>query len=213
MSRLRVGKGIAVPPAYAVPEALAADRWAGVFGRRAPLVVEVGFGNGRFLAEMARLRPEADFVGVELYGKGIEKLSRRLERDRIPNVRIVKGEALHVLKALFAPGEIAALYLNFPDPWPKKRHHKRRLVGPALPPVLFSRMAPGADVHLATDHDGYAHQMRDVFEAHPGFANEAGPHRFADDPPAPVKTKYELKFEARGHTIRRLRYRRLGGGG
>lgn len=212
MARVRMGQGIEVPPAQAVDADLrAATGWVGVFGREAPLVVEVGFGNGQFLADMARARPEADFVGIELYGKGIEKLSRRLARDGATNVRIVKGDAIRVLPGLFGAGEITAVHVNFPDPWPKKRHHKRRLVGPAFPAVLFGCMAPGGDVLLATDHDGYAEQMREVFEAHPGFANAEGPFRFIYHVPGRVPTKYERKFGALGATIRHLRYRRLGG--
>lgn len=211
MARVRMGRGIEVPPEWAVDADLcAATGWAGVFGREAPLVVEVGFGNGRFLAEMARVRPEADFVGIELYGKGILKLARQLERDGTTNVRVLKGDAIRVLKQQFKPGVIAALFANFPDPWPKLRHHKRRLVGPAFAAVLFPRMAPGGDVHLATDHECYALRMREAFEAHPGFVNAAGTFRFIYDIPGRVPTKYERKFAARGATIRHLHYRRLG---
>lgn len=209
MSRVRVGTGIAVPPPYAVPEAAGPEGWKAVFGRRAPLVVEVGFGNGQFLAGMARARPQCDFVGIELYGKGIEKLARRLEREGIGNVRIVKGEALGVLRSRFGRGEVAEVHLNFPDPWPKKRHHKRRLVGPALAVALFRCLPPGGEVRLATDDPCYALQMRDVFEAHPGFANAAGPHRFADPEPGRIATKYEHKFSALGATIRHLHFRRV----
>jgi len=214
MARVRVGTGIAVPHRYALPGPEAGRvAWETVFGRRAPLVVEVGFGNGQFLADMARNRPGTDFVGIELYGKGIEKLVRRLEREDIGNVRIVKGEALAVLRARFGPGEVAEVHLNFPDPWPKKRHHKRRLVGPALPVALFACLPPGGQVRLATDDACYALQMKDVFEAHPGFANVAGPHRFGDPEPGRIATKYERKFGALGHAIRHLHFRRLGGGG
>ncbi len=211
MTRVRVGRGIEVPPPYAVDEALrAATGWAGVFGREAPLVVEVGFGNGQFLADLARTRPEADFVGIELYGKGIVKLARRLDREQIPNVRIVKGDAIRVLAERFGPQEIREVHVNFPDPWPKTRHHKRRLVGPAFPVVLHSRLAPGGDVFLATDHEGYAMQMMEVFEAHPGFVGVAGPFRFIYHVPGRTPTKYERKFGALGHTIRHLHFRRSG---
>lgn len=211
MTRVRVGRGIEVPPAFAVDLALrAATGWAGVFGREAPLVVEIGFGNGQFLADLAGSRPEADFVGIELYGKGIVKLARRLERDGTANVRIVKGDAIRVLAAQFRRGEIAEMHVNFPDPWPKARHHKRRLVGPAFPAALFPRMAPGGDVFLATDHEGYAHQMMEVFEAHPGFVNAEGSFRFIYHVPGRVPTKYERKFGALGATIRHLHFRRLG---
>jgi tRNA (guanine-N7-)-methyltransferase len=211
VTRVRVGRGIEVPPPYAVDEVLrAAAGWPGVFGREAPLVVEVGFGNGQFLVDLARARPEADFVGIELYGKGIVKLARRLEREAIANVRIVKGDAIKVLAERFGRGQIAQVHVNFPDPWPKTRHHKRRLVGPAFPAVLFARLAPGGDVFLATDHEGYAHQMMEVFEAHPGFTNAEGAFRFIYHVPGRVPTKYERKFGALGATIRHLHYRRLG---
>lgn len=210
MTRVRVGRGIEVPPPYAVDEVLrAATGWPGIFGREAPLVVEVGFGNGQFLADLARSRPEADFVGIELYGKGIVKLARRLEREAVTNVRIVKGDAIRVLAERFGRGQVTQVHVNFPDPWPKTRHHKRRLVGPAFPAVLFPRLAPGGDVFLATDHEGYAHQMMEVFEAHPGFVNAEGPFRFIYHVPGRVPTKYERKFGALGATIRHLHYRRL----
>jgi tRNA (guanine-N7-)-methyltransferase len=211
VTRVRVGRGIEVPAPYAVDEALrAATGWAGIFGREAPLVVEVGFGNGGFLADLAQTRPEADFVGIELYGKGIVKLCRRLERDGTENVRIVKGDAIRVLAERFGRGQVHEVHVNFPDPWPKTRHHKRRLVGPAFPVVLFPRLAPGADLFLATDHEGYALQMMEVLEAHPGFVNAAGPFTFIYHVPGRTPTKYERKFGALGATIRHLHFRRLG---
>jgi tRNA (guanine-N7-)-methyltransferase len=210
VTRVRVGRGIEVPPPFAVDEGLrAATGWPGIFGREVPLGVEVGFGNGQFLADLAKARPEADFVGIELYGKGIVKLARRLEREAIANVRIVKGDAIRVLANRFGRGQVCEVHVNFPDPWPKTRHHKRRLVGPAFPAVLFARVAPGGDVFLATDHEGYARQMMEVFEAHPGFSNAAGPHAFIYHVPGRTPTKYERKFGALGATIRHLHYRRL----
>ena len=209
MSRVRVGQAIAVQAPLGVDlDQLQASGWEGVFGRPGLLVVEIGFGNGQALEHMATERPQVNFVGIELYGKGIKSLSRRLERRGIGNVRILKAEALQALCLLFPRGEIAEVHVNFPDPWPKMRHHKRRLVGPHFPPVLFSRMAPGGKVFMATDHDCYAYQMRTVFEAHPGFVNEAGPHRFIYHRRGRLRTKYEKKFAARGARIRFLTYHR-----
>jgi len=200
---------MALDAAYRVtPEEVAALGWDTLFGRRAPRVVEVGFGNGRFLLEMAQRHPDVDWVGIELYGKGLRALSRALGRSGVTHVRLVKGEALALLGDLFAPASISAIHLNFPDPWPKRRHHKRRLVSPALAALLYSRMVPGGTVHLATDHDCYAFQMRTVFEAHPGFSNATGHHRFVYHIPGRTPTKYEAKFAARGATIRHLIYRR-----
>ncbi len=208
-TRVRTGGSIKVDPRYEVSsEVLAAGGWQAVFGRQAPLVVEVGFGNGHSLAEMARQNPDTNFVGIELFGKGILKLTRRLERDGIDNVRVVKGEAVACLTDMFTVGELDAIHVNFPDPWPKRRHHKRRLVAAPFVELLHGRVRPGGRVHLATDFTCYAYQMRTVFEAHPGFINRAGAQRFLYHLPGRVKTKYERKFAALGATIRYLEYQR-----
>lgn len=209
MSRVRVGSSLDVDPRFAVDLALLRNRgWDAVFGRPGPLVAEVGFGNGRYLLEMAKARPGVNFVGIELYGKGVQKLSGALAREDVANVRIIKGEGFRTLCSFFGRGDLAEFHANFPDPWPKLRHHKRRFVTPALAALLFRIVRPGGDIHLATDYDCYAFQMRDVFEAHPGFSNVAGPHRFIYEMPGRVKTKYELKFSALGATIRYLWFRR-----
>ncbi|MDH4228657.1 MAG: tRNA (guanosine(46)-N7)-methyltransferase TrmB [Nitrospirota bacterium] len=208
-SRVRSGGHIPVPPHCAVePELLAREGWEGIFGRTAPLVVEVGFGNGQSLAEMARRQPECNFVGVERYGTGIEKLGKQILRENVANLRLIKGDGVETLESCFAPGSITAFHSNFPDPWPKLRHHKRRFVDPALAAILFPLLAPVADVFLATDHECYARQMRDVFEAHPGYVNQAGTGQFLYAMPGRIRTKYEVKFAARGATIHYLWYRR-----
>lgn len=208
-TRIRSAAAIDVDPRHLVTaERLAAGGWPGVFGRPAPLVVELGFGNGQSLAEMAAARPGCNFVGIEVFGKGIVKLVRRLEREGIGNVRVIQGDALAALGKLFAPGVIDELHVNFPDPWPKRRHHKRRMVAPPFVELVFRQVRPGGVVHLATDFTCYAFQMRTVFEAHPGFANGAGPHRFRYHVPGRIRTKYERKFAAQGATIRYLTYLR-----
>ncbi len=208
-TRVRTGGAIQVDPRYEVDrDGLATGGWDAVFDRSAPLVVEVGFGNGYSLAEMARRTPHMNFVGIELFGKGILKLTRRLERDGIDNVRVIKGDAVVALTELFDRGVIDEIHVNFPDPWPKRRHHKRRLVAPPFVELLYTRVRPGGLVHLATDFTCYAFQMRTVFEAHPGFANTVAPHRFRYHIPGRIRTKYERKFSALGATIRYLNYRR-----
>lgn len=206
---MSVDSRYAVDDGYGVDEALcAATGWAGVFGDGTPLVVEVGFGNGQSLAEMARRRPESGFVGIELYGKGVQKLCRRLDREKIGNVRVIKDEAFETLGKRFRDGIIDEVHVNFPDPWPKRRHHKRRLVDPAFVELLFAKLRPGGEVFLATDFDCYADQMLEVFEAHPGFVNTAGPLTFRYEMPDRIVTKYERKFSELGATIRYLWYRR-----
>ncbi len=215
MVRVRTGRDLVVDTGFLVDvEDISAASWDALFERLAPLpaplVVEVGFGNGMKLVEMAMARPEVNFVGIELYGKGIVKLSRRLERENVGNVRIVRGEAYKVLSTCFADGQIAEVHINFPDPWPKLRHHKRRFVVPSLPVLLCRKVRRGGRVFMATDFDCYAFQMRDVFEAHPGFVNMEGRHRFIYKIPGRIETKYERKFAALGATIRYLHYRRIG---
>jgi tRNA (guanine-N7-)-methyltransferase len=210
-TRVRGGGPVQVDPRFVVDmERLAVDGWAGAFGRQAPLAVEIGFGNGQSLAAMAASRPEVNFLGIEMFGQGIEKLSKRLAREGIKNVRLIRGDGVGLLSEIFAPGSIDEMHVNFPDPWPKRRHHKRRMVAPPFVEVLFSQVRPDGLVYLATDFTCYAFQMRTVFEAHPGFANLAGPHRFGYHQPGRARTKYERKFAAQGSTIRYLRYRRSG---
>lgn len=211
MVRVRTGRDLVADARFLVDaEGLRHGDFSSLFGREAPLVVEVGFGNGMKLVEMATARPTVNFVGIELYGKGIIKLSRRLEREGVENVRIIRGEAYKTLSTCFADGQIDEMHINFPDPWPKLRHHKRRFVTAALPVLLHRKVRPGGMVFMATDFDCYAFQMRDVFEAHPGFVNTEGPHRFIYHIPGRIETKYERKFAALGATIRYLHYRRAG---
>ncbi len=212
MGRVRVGGQLGTGLPHSVtPEQVKADGWAKQFGRDAPLVLEIGYGNGVTLAAMAKARPEVNFVGIELYGEGMRKLSKRLVREQINNLILVKGEALALLTELFDTASLSEVHVNCPDPWPKKRHHKRRLIGPPFAVVLHDRLAPQGSLHLATDHDCYAYQMRTVMEAHPGFLNRAGCHRFLYHLPGRMKTKYELKFAALGARIRYLIYDRAGG--
>lgn len=207
---MRTGGKFQVDPRYGVDERLlAACGWEEVFGRPGPLVVEVGFGNGQLLVDMATARPEANFVGIELYGKGIHKLGKRCDREGIGNLRLIKGEALSVLEDCFRTGEIAEMHIHCPDPWPKLRHHKRRLVGPRLCALLFDRVMPGGSLYVSTDHDCYAEQMRRVLEAHPGLKNRAGFNTFIYDVPDRAPTKYERKFAAQGATIRHLHFDRV----
>lgn len=212
-TRVRGGGKVTIDARFAVDVAqldghLKRETWDGMFDRPGPLAVEVGFGNGQSLAGMAAKRPEVNFLGIEVFGQGIEKLSRRLGRESIDNVRLIRGDGVGLLAEQFATASIDEMYINFPDPWPKRRHHKRRMVAPPFVDLLFAKVRPGGMVYLATDFTCYAYQMRTVFEAHPGFTNLAGPHRFVYHQPGRVRTKYERKFSAQGSTIRYLSYRR-----
>jgi tRNA (guanine-N7-)-methyltransferase len=181
-----------------------------VFGRRAPRVMEIGFGMGDSLAAMAKADPHRDYLGVEVHRPGIGSLIMKLEQDGIDNVRIISTDAVEVLQYHLPDACLDALQLFFPDPWPKKRHHKRRLVQPAFVNLLGERLRPGGRLHLATDWENYALQMLEVMEAAPGFENEAGAGQFSPRPSSRPLTKFEQRGGRLGHGVWDLLYRREG---
>jgi tRNA (guanine-N7-)-methyltransferase len=146
---------------------------AEVFGRQAPLVLEIGFGMGETTARIAESIPGTDFLGVEVYPAGVGALLKRIEDMGLANVRIVQHDAVEVVRDMIAPGTLAGIHVFFPDPWPKKRHHKRRLIQPAFVALLASRLAPGGYLHCATDWEHYAVQMLAVLAGEPLLENTA----------------------------------------
>jgi tRNA (guanine-N7-)-methyltransferase len=179
---------------------------ATVFGRVAPLVVEVGFGMGQSTAAIAAARPETDFIGIEVHEAGVGALLQRIEALGLANLRIVRHDAVEVLTSMIAPGSLAALHLFFPDPWPKKRHWKRRLVQPAFAALVASRLAPGGVWHAATDWQPYAEQMLTVMRAEGLLENTAAD--YAPRPEARPLTKFEQRGLALGHGVWDLVFRR-----
>lgn len=172
-----------------------------VFGRAAPRLLEIGFGMGDALAHMARLHPEQDYLGVEVYRPGVGRLLRVLAEEDIRNVRIICADAALVLKHMIPDAALDAVFLFFPDPWPKKRHHKRRLVQPAFVDLVARRLKPGGMFHLATDWEDYARHMMAVLEQSPAFVNSAGAGCFAPRPAWRVLTKFERRGERLGHGV------------
>lgn len=132
------------------------------FGRCAPLVVEVGSGSGDAVVHAAQNRPDTSFLAVEVYRPGVAQTVARLAHRGLTNVRVVRADALDVLRVMLMPGSVAEVWTFFPDPWPKTRHHKRRLVTARTAALVSSRLAPGGAWRMATDSAGYARQMRDV---------------------------------------------------
>ena len=185
----------ALAPALAdLPRPLDLDA---LFGRRASRVLEIGCGNGEALTEMAATEPEVDFLGAEVYPPGIGQLLLGVEARGLRNVRVLRADAREVLAAL-AGACLDATYILFPDPWPKKRHHKRRLVNDGLCAQLARVLHPGGMARLATDDADYAGQMRAVFAANPDFA--------ATTPlPRPL-TKYERRARRLGNAVTDLAY-------
>ena len=170
-----------------------------VFGRRAPLVLEIGFGMGDATAAVAAAQPQRDFIGVEVHEAGVGALLRRIGQAGLTNLRIVRHDAVEVLREMIAPGSLAGAHVWFPDPWHKARHHKRRLIQPAFVELLVSRLAPGGYLHCATDWQPYAEQMLEVLSAAPGLTNTAA--GYAPRPDWRPLTKFEARGLRLGHGV------------
>ncbi|MCP1673094.1 tRNA (guanine-N7-)-methyltransferase [Natronocella acetinitrilica] len=181
-----------------------------LFGRAAPTVLEIGFGDGDSLAQMAMEAPEKNFLGVEVHRPGVGRLLNRLETESIANVRVACHDALEVLRDWLAPQSLDAIHLFFPDPWPKKRHHKRRMVQPAWVDLAASRLRPLGILHMATDWEDYAEHMHNVMADAPLFENIHGDQNFAPDRHGRPPTKFERRGVRKGHQVRDLVYQRRG---
>lgn len=179
-----------------------------LFGRRAPRTLEIGFGNGDNLHALALAEPLTDFIGIEVHRPGVGHVLRRLANDGLNNVRVLCDDAMVVLEQRLSPASLDNVLIFFPDPWPKKRHHKRRLVQPRLLHLLASRLVPGGLVHLCTDWEPYALQMLALFSADSRFVNQAA-QDFVPRPPQRPITRFEARGTRLGHQTRDLRFSRL----
>ena len=176
------------------------QRW---FGRSAPVVLEIGCGAGTSTAAMAQQEPHLDVVAVEVYRRGLAQLLGAIDRDNITNIRLIRGDGLDALEHMFATESLLGVRVFFPDPWPKSRHHKRRLLRPATVALIADRLVPGGVLHAATDHAGYAEQIAEAGDAEPRL------RRVDVDRPLPMSvrrptTKYETKARAAGSTVAEL---------
>ena len=188
-------------PAYGIEFREELLRPAAVFGRAAPLVLEIGSGMGETTARIAREAPGTDFIAVEVHGPGVGSLLKMIDREQLKNVRVIRHDAPEVLEKMIPDGALAGIHLFFPDPWPKKRHHKRRLVQPAFAALVVRKLAPGGYLHAATDWEDYASQMAEVLAAEPGM-------RRAEDSAARPATKFELRGLKLGHKVHDFLFRR-----
>jgi tRNA (guanine-N7-)-methyltransferase len=193
-------------PSFGVPYQPALIDLAALFGRGAPKVLEIGFGMGETTARIAELLPGTDFVGVEVHTPGVGALLRQIEGRSLTNLRIVRHDAVEVVRNMIAPDALAGVHVFFPDPWPKKRHHKRRLIQPAFASLLASRLRPGGYLHLATDWEEYGQQMLAVLSAEPLLVNTAA--GFAPRPDYRPLTKFEQRGLKLGHGVWDLVFRR-----
>ena len=181
---------------------------AAVFGRRAPLTLEIGFGNGASLAELALAEPGTDFIGIEVHRPGVGRLLKELQQRDIHNVRVFCHDAIEVLESAIADASLDRVLLFFPDPWPKKKHHKRRIVQPAFVALLARKLKPGGLLHMATDWEPYAEHMRQVMRASPDFTNAGDSDGYVQRPAWRPLTRFENRGRRLGHEVRDLLYRR-----
>jgi tRNA (guanine-N7-)-methyltransferase len=172
-----------------------------LFGRGAPVVLEIGSGMGETTAAIAEAQPQTDFLAVEVHGPGVGSLLSRIAAARLSNLRIIRHDAVEVLEKMIPDAALAGIHLFFPDPWPKKRHHKRRLVQPEFAALMARKLARGGYLHAATDWADYAQHMAAVLGAEPAL-----------EPVAAASTRPLTKFERRGlklgHEVRDLHYRK-----
>lgn len=170
-----------------------------LFGREAPVILEIGFGMGHTTADIAAAHPQNDYLGVEVHTPGVGSLLKEIQQRGLSNIRIIQHDAVEVLSHMVPDASLAGIHLYFPDPWPKKRHHKRRLIQPEFVALLTKKLAPGGYLHCATDWEDYAVQMLEVLSSEPGLTNTSD--RFAPRPQWRPVTKFEQRGIKLGHGV------------
>jgi tRNA (guanine-N7-)-methyltransferase len=181
-----------------------------VFGRRAPRLLEIGFGNGDMLLSIARERPKWDCLGVEVHEPGVGRVLLQASQLGLENLRVICHDAVEVLEQQLADESFDEILVFFPDPWPKKRHHKRRLIQPAFVSMLAGKLKRGGVVRLATDWQPYAEQMLEALNACELLVNSALDRGFASRPAIRPLTRFERRGQQLGHSVRDLEYKRRG---
>ncbi len=195
-------------PQFGVPFDQDEVDFAELFGRQANTVLEIGFGNGLSLADMAQAAPETNFFGVEVHRPGVGSLLVQLNKRAITNVRVSQHDAVDVLKYQIADASLHRLQIFFPDPWHKKRHNKRRLINADFVQLALAKLAPGGHVHVATDWEPYASQVLEEFSASAGLQNTA--EGYSPKPDYRPTTKYEQRGIRHGHGVHDLVFQKIG---
>ncbi|MDB5815339.1 MAG: tRNA ((46)-N7)-methyltransferase TrmB [Rhodocyclales bacterium] len=180
--------------------------YAAVFGRRVPVVLEIGCGMGDTTAQIAAARPDTDFIGIEVHSPGVGNLCKLIEAQGLSNLRVMQHDATEVVRDMIAPDSLAGVHVFFPDPWPKKRHHKRRILQPAFVTEVARRLSPGGYLHCATDWQEYAINMLEVLSAEPLLENISPD--YAPRPEYRPLTKFEARGLRLGHGVWDLIFRR-----
>jgi len=173
------------------------------FGREAPVVLEIGCGTGTSTLAMAMAEPDVDVVAVEVYRRGLAQLLSAIDRDNVPNIRLVRGDGVDVLERMFVTGSLTGVRVFFPDPWPKSRHHKRRLLQETTVALIADRLRPGGVFHAATDHSGYAEQIAEVGDAQSRLRRVEAGEALPISVQRPI-TKYETKARDAGSPVTEL---------
>jgi tRNA (guanine-N7-)-methyltransferase len=186
-------------PVYGIPYRAEPVDLDQAFGRIAPHILEIGFGMGETTAHIAASHPENDYLGVEVHTPGIGSLLKQIGERGLTNVRIIPHDAVEVLKHMLGPESLDGVHIFFPDPWPKKRHHKRRLIQPELIALLCEKLKPGAYIHAATDWEPYAEHILAVLAAEPRLENTAA--NYAPKPEYRPTTKFETRGIKLGHGV------------
>ncbi len=193
-------------PRFGIPYANKPVDLDAAFGRHAPHILEIGFGMGETTATIAAAHPENDYLGIEVHSPGVGSLMKRIGEENLQNIRVIQHDAVDVLQSMLPPASLDGVHLFFPDPWPKKRHFKRRLVQPPLIALVASRLKPGAYFHAATDWEDYATQMLSVLSAETTLKNTAA--GYAERPASRPQTKFETRGLRLGHRVWDLVFRK-----
>lgn len=172
-----------------------------VFGNHAPVILEIGFGDGVSLLQMAQLAPDKNFIGIEVHRPGVGKLINDSNASQVNNIRVYSEDAIDVLNLCIADNSLEGVQLFFPDPWHKKRHHKRRIVQPEFAEKIRKKLKVGGYFHMATDWENYAEHMMDVLSVAPGYENQAGERCYSEKPHYRPSTKFERRGERLGHGV------------
>ena len=175
--------------------------YAELFGNTNPVILEIGFGNGASLLQMAQNAPQQNFIGVEVHRPGVGKLINDAHQAGVHNLKVFCDDAIEVLEKCIPDSSLAAVQLFFPDPWHKKRHHKRRIVQPEFAQAIRAKLKIGGIFHMATDWENYAEHMLHVMDSAPGFRNQAGAGQYSPKPGHRPDTKFEKRGERLGHGV------------
>lgn len=197
-------------PKYGIPFNTERINLESAFGRKAPKILEIGSGMGETTATIALMHPESDYLAIEVHTPGVGSLLNQIEEHQLANLRVIQHDAVEIIRNMLLPESLDGVHIFFPDPWPKARHHKRRLIQPAFISQLCLRLKPGAYIHIATDWEEYAEHILAVLSAEPLLDNSSPGSGYAERPDYRPVTKFEQRGIKLGHTVRDLIFRRNG---